>query len=59
VSIAERGEPHDGDGDGGGIAAQHQIEEEIAKIKRYEVGIPLRPACMLDGPDHLTDICLF
>jgi hypothetical protein len=34
VSIAERGETQDG----GGIAAQHQIEEEIAKIKRYEVG---------------------
>jgi hypothetical protein len=33
VSIAERGETQDG----GGIAAQHQIEEEIAKIKRYEV----------------------
>jgi hypothetical protein len=32
VSIAERGETQDG----GGIAAQHQIEEEIAKIKRYE-----------------------
>ncbi|KAK3306860.1 uncharacterized protein B0T15DRAFT_155832 [Chaetomium strumarium] len=32
VSIAERGENQDG----GGIAAQHQIEEEIAKIKRYE-----------------------
>jgi len=33
VSIAERGEPLDGEGD----ATQHQIEEEIAKIKRYEV----------------------
>ncbi|KAL1839801.1 hypothetical protein VTJ49DRAFT_1175 [Mycothermus thermophilus] len=33
VSMAERGEPHD---DNGGIAAQHQIDEEIAKIKRYE-----------------------
>lgn len=33
VSIAERGEAQDG----GGIAAKHQIEEEIAKIKRYEV----------------------
>ncbi|KAL2141875.1 hypothetical protein VTI28DRAFT_1858 [Corynascus sepedonium] len=32
VSIAERGEPLDGEGD----ATQHQIEEEIAKIKRYE-----------------------
>ncbi|KAH6856400.1 chloride channel [Chaetomium sp. MPI-CAGE-AT-0009] len=32
VSIAERGETQDG----GGIAAQHQIDEEIAKIKRYE-----------------------
>jgi chloride channel 3/4/5 len=35
VSIAERGEAQDG----GIIAAQDQIEEEIAKIKRYEVGI--------------------
>lgn len=35
VSNAERGESQDG----GGIAAQHQIEEEIAKIKRYEVRI--------------------
>jgi chloride channel 3/4/5 len=56
VSIAERGEPHNGDGngDGGGIAAQHQIEEEIAKIKRYEVGRPplSRLYAMLDGPDH-------
>jgi hypothetical protein len=56
VSIAERGEPHNGDGngDGGGIAAQHQIEEEIAKIKRYEVGMPppSRLYAMLDGPDH-------
>lgn len=34
VSTAERGE---GPGENGqGIAAQHQIEEEIAKIKRYE-----------------------
>ncbi|KAK3294623.1 chloride channel [Chaetomium fimeti] len=32
VSIAERGETQDG----GGIVAQDQIEEEIAKIKRYE-----------------------
>ncbi|KAK4126619.1 voltage gated chloride channel [Parathielavia appendiculata] len=32
VSIAERGEVQDG----GGIAGQDQIEEEIAKIKRYE-----------------------
>ncbi|KAK4099620.1 hypothetical protein N658DRAFT_508453 [Parathielavia hyrcaniae] len=32
VSIAERGEAQDG----GGIAGQDQIEEEIAKIKRYE-----------------------
>ncbi|KAJ4300179.1 glycerol ethanol, ferric requiring protein [Collariella sp. IMI 366227] len=32
VSIAERGEAQDR----GGVAAQHQIEEEIAKIKRYE-----------------------
>ncbi|KAH6635131.1 chloride channel [Chaetomium sp. MPI-SDFR-AT-0129] len=32
VSIAERGETQDG----GGIAAQHQIDEEIAKIQRYE-----------------------
>lgn len=35
VSNAERGETQNG----AGIAAQHQIEEEIAKIKRYEVGI--------------------
>jgi hypothetical protein len=42
VSIAERGETQDG----GGIAAQHQIEEEIAKIKRYEVGqTPLSLLC--------------
>ena len=41
VSIAERGETQDG----GGIAAQHQIEEEIAKIKRYEV----RPAPARSG----------
>lgn len=34
VSNAERGESQNG----AGIAAQHQIEEEIAKIKRYEVG---------------------
>ena len=34
VSNAERGEEQNG----AGIAAQHQIEEEIAKIKRYEVG---------------------
>ncbi|KAL2173808.1 voltage-gated chloride channel-like protein [Thermothelomyces heterothallicus CBS 202.75] len=32
VSIAERGEIADGEG----VAAQHEIEEEIAKIKRYE-----------------------
>jgi chloride channel 3/4/5 len=37
VSIAERGEAQDGQG----ITAQHQIEEEIAKIKRYEVYISL------------------
>jgi hypothetical protein len=39
VSIAERGEAQDG----GVIAAQDQIEEEIAKIKRYEVGIARIP----------------
>lgn len=33
VSIAERGEITDGEG----VEAQHEIEEEIAKIKRYEV----------------------
>ncbi|KAL2164715.1 hypothetical protein VTH06DRAFT_10 [Thermothelomyces fergusii] len=32
MSIAERGEIADGEG----VAAQHEIEEEIAKIKRYE-----------------------
>lgn len=37
VSIAERGETQDG----GGIAAQHQIDEEIAKIQRYEVRVSL------------------
>lgn len=42
VSSAERGEnPPD---NGQGIAAQHQIEEELAKIKRYEVGMALRRA---------------
>ena len=36
VATAELGvEPAE---NGQGIAAQHQIEEEIAKIKRYEVG---------------------
>ncbi|KAK0722071.1 chloride channel [Lasiosphaeria miniovina] len=35
VSTAERGEG-EGHHNGSGIAAQHQIEEEIAKIKRYE-----------------------
>ncbi|KAK0641646.1 chloride channel protein [Cercophora newfieldiana] len=34
VSTAEQGEGHVENGQG--IAAQHQIEEEIAKIKRYE-----------------------
>ena len=33
VSIAEQGEAQTAQG----VAAQHQIEEEIAKIKRYEV----------------------
>lgn len=37
VSNAERGENSNGQG----MAVQHQIEEEIAKIKRYEVGGPL------------------
>lgn len=37
VSTAEQGESQIENGQG--IAAQHQIEEEIAKIKRYEVGI--------------------
>ncbi len=35
VSSAERGEASNENGQG--IAAQHQIDEEIAKIKRYEV----------------------
>jgi len=35
VSTAEQGESQGENGQG--IAAQHQIEEEIAKIKRYEV----------------------
>lgn len=39
VSNAERGENQNA----GGAAAQHQIEEEIAKIKRYEVGIAMDP----------------
>jgi chloride channel 3/4/5 len=39
VSTAEQGEGHVENGQG--IAAQHQIEEEIAKIKRYEVGVAL------------------
>jgi hypothetical protein len=34
VSNAELGENHNGEG----VAAQQQIDEEIAKIKRYEVG---------------------
>lgn len=33
VSIAEQGEAQTAQG----VAAQHQIEEEIAQIKRYEV----------------------
>jgi len=42
VSTAEQGE---GQTDNGrGIAVQHQIEEEIAKIKRYEVGGLAPPA---------------
>ncbi|KAK0629675.1 voltage gated chloride channel [Bombardia bombarda] len=37
VSTAERGESQtENENAPGGIAAQHQIEEEIAKIKRYE-----------------------
>lgn len=35
VSTAERGEVQNENGQG--ITAEHQIEEEIAKIKRYEV----------------------
>ncbi len=56
VSIAERGETHDG----GGIAAQHQIEEEIAKIKRYEVRLPrpLRPAPLLLLQVAAADMCI-
>lgn len=38
VNTAELGESTAENGQG--IAAQHQIEEEIAKIKRYEVGLP-------------------
>lgn len=40
VNTAELGESTAENGQG--IAVQHQIEEEIAKIKRYEVG-PLPP----------------
>ncbi len=40
VNSAERGEPQNG----AGIAAEHQIEEEIAEIKRYEVRAP-HPGC--------------
>jgi hypothetical protein len=48
VSNAERGETQNG----AGIAAQHQIEEEIAKIKRYEVSIvPALPFAIYNDGD--------
>jgi len=43
VSSAEQGESPGENENGQGITAQHQIDEEIAKIKRYEVGV--------SGPD--------
>lgn len=41
VNNAELGEPDDGPA----VAAEHQIEEEIAEIKRYEVHSPASPRC--------------
>lgn len=44
MSNAERGETQNG----AGIAAQHQIEEEIAKIKRYEDFTTIGKTCLSD-----------